>query len=252
MTIDGRDLIRSDNVHLEEGAPRLAGALESDGAGPVPRFSDFTKLPLLVVVGMFAAGAIVYPLMPETFPTHWGVSGAVDAWSTKSLMSVFFQPLMALGIYGLLVFIPRLDPKRRNLLKSIGSYNVVLDLIAVFFAFMFAVTMTAAFDPKLDVGRFVFIGVGLMFMVIGRVMRDVKQNYTLGVRISWTLADEVVWTKTNRLGGNLFVASGAVTVASAFLPAPWNLAVMLGSMFVTLVVLFSYSYLLYRKRHPEA
>jgi uncharacterized membrane protein len=255
MTIDGRDIETSDNAHLGEGAAGRAPAsgsaeLGSEGPGGVPTFRDFTKLPLFVVAGMFIAGAIVYPMMPQIFPTHWGVSGAPDAWSTKSLMTVFFQPLLALGMYGLLVFVPRLDPKRANLLKSISAYNVVLDVVAVFFAFIFAVTTTAAFNPRMDVGRFVFVGVGLLLMVIGRVMRDAKQNYTLGVRVSWTLADEVVWTKTNRLGGNLFVVTGALTVVSAFLPAPWNLVLLLGSMAVTIVVLYTYSYLLYRSRHP--
>jgi uncharacterized membrane protein len=255
MTIDGRGIETSDNARLGEGAPRPAPAsgspeLAPDAPGGAPTLRDYTKLPLLIVAGMFVAGAIVYPMMPQTFPTHWGASGAPDAWSTKSFMTVFFQPLLTLGMYGLLVFVPRLDPKRASLLKSISAYNIVLDVMAVFFAFIFAVTTAAAFNPKMDVGRFVFVGVGLLFMVIGRVMRDVRQNHTMGMRTSWTMSDEVVWTKTNRLGGSMFVGVGALTAVSAFLPAPWNLVVLLGSVGVTVVVLYAYSYLLYRSRHP--
>lgn len=247
MTIDGRELLKSDNERMVEdsieGIDKLPGA--------VPRFRDFTKLPLFIVVGMFAAGAIVYPSMPEVFPTHWGVAGAADAWSHKSLFTVFFQPVLALGMYGLLVWIPQLDPKRSNLLKSMKAYNILLDVMAGFFALIFAVTTAAAFSPKLDVGRFIFVGLGLMFMVIGRLMADVKQNYTFGVRISWTLADEVVWDKTNRLAGNLFVGMGVVTVLSAFLPMTWSVVVLMASMAIILPVLFAYSYTLYRSRHPE-
>lgn len=247
MTIDGRELLKSDNERMVEdsieGIDKLPGA--------VPRFRDFTKLPLFIAAGMFAAGAIVYPSMPEVFPTHWGVAGTPDAYSHKSLMSMFFQPVMALAIYGLLVVVPRLDPKRANLFKSMAVYNVLLDVMAGFMALIYGVTTAAAFNPTINVGAFIFVGVGLLFMVVGRLMSDVKQNYTFGVRVSWTLADEVVWDKTNRLAGNLFVGAGVLTVISAFLTPPWNLVVMLGSLAAMMIVTFAYSYGLYRSRHPE-
>jgi uncharacterized membrane protein len=246
MTIDGRDLVTSDNARIEPG-----GTGAPDGPVQVPHFRDFTKLPLLIIAGMFLAAAVVYRTMPDAIPTHWGVSGAADAWSHKSFFSVFFQPILALGLYGLLVWIPQLDPKRANLFKSLTAYNVMLDVMAGFFALVFGITTAAAFNPRIDVGRFIFIGVGLLFMVVGRLMRDVKQNYTFGVRISWTLADEVVWAKTNRLGGSLFVGAGVLTVLSAFAAPPWNVVVLLGTMAVMLPVLYIYSYRLYRSRHPQ-
>jgi uncharacterized membrane protein len=261
MAVDSRDIPTSDNARLEPGALGGSGTLGTPGALGAPddpeppdrgpRFGDFTKFPLFIIAAMFVAAVIVYPSMPAVFPTHWGLSGAADAWSHKSLVSVFVQPLIALGLYGLLVFLPRLDPKRRNLLRSIGSYNLLVDAIMVFFAGIFALTTTAAFQPRLEVGGFIFAGVGLLFVVLGFVMRGVKRNTTFGVRVPWTLADEVMWDKTNALGGRLFAGAGLVTVAAAFLTPPWNAVVMMTCVLGVVAVLLVYSWVLYRSRHAE-
>jgi uncharacterized membrane protein len=96
------------------------------------------------------------------------------------------------------------------------------------------------------------VAVGLLFAVIGNFMTTVKQNWTFGVRVSWTLSDPVVWRKTNRLGGYLFVVVGALTVFAAFLPPAVGLVVMLTAIFGMLVVTYAYAFLLFRSRHPEA
>jgi uncharacterized membrane protein len=234
----------------QASAPEPASAEPGSPAGL--HFADFTRLPLVMVAVMFLAAAIVYPYMPARFPTHWGASGVADGWSTKSFMSVFFQPLLALGLYGLLIVVPMMDPKRANIAKSIGAYNVMLDAIIGLQVVIFGATTMAAFKPGFDVTRVMLLAMGAMFLVLGNVMQDVKQNFTMGVRVSWTLADDVVWEKTNRLGGRLFMGLGAVTLVAAFVPAPWGIFGMLGAVLLMLPVLMTYSYLLYRKRHPEA
>lgn len=217
-----------------------------------PRLRDYTKLPLLIIAAMFIAGAILYPSMPVRFPSHWGISGAPDAYSTKSLTSVFFMPLVALGIYALLVVVPYFDPKRRSLKMSFHAYNILIDAVIGMEAVVFAATLMAAYHSGFDVTKVILVAVGLLFAVIGNYMTTVKQNWTFGVRVSWTLADEVVWRKTNRLGGYLFVGVGVLTVLAAFLPATVGLIVLMVSIAVMLAVTYTYSYLLFRSRHPEA
>ncbi len=217
-----------------------------------PRLRDYTKLPLLIIAVMFVAGAVVYPSLPSPIPTHWGVSGAPDAFSAKTFMSVFFEPLIALGIYVLLIVVPFLDPKRRSLKLSFHAYNILIDAVVGMQAVVFAASMVAAFNNKFDVAKIILIAVGLLFAVIGNYMTTVKQNWTFGMRVSWTLSDEVVWRKTNRLGGYLFVAVGVITVFCAFLPGPWAIGLMLTAVFGMLAITYAYSYLLYRSRHPES
>ncbi len=228
------------------------GAAPPDELPAPPKLRDFTKLPLLIVAAMFVAGAVLYPSLPSPIPTHWGISGAPDAFSAKSFGSVFLLPLIAAGVYALLVVVPFLDPKRRNLKMSFRAYNIVIDAVVGLEAVVFAATLLAAYDNRFDVAKVILVAVGLLFALIGNFMTTVKQNWTFGVRVSWTLSDEVVWSKTNRLGGYLFVAVGLLTVASSVLPSTYGLFVLLGSLAVMLVVTYAYAYLLYRSRHPEA
>jgi uncharacterized membrane protein len=217
-----------------------------------PRLRDYTKLPLLVIAAMFVAGAILYPSLPSPIPTHWGISGAPDAFSVKSLTSVFLEPMVALGVYVLLVFAPFLDPKRRSLKLSFRAYNILIDAVVGMQAVLFAAMMVAAFDNRFDVTKIVLVSVGLLFAIIGNFMTTVKQNWTFGVRASWTLSDEVVWRKTNRLGGYLFVAAGAITVVAAFLPPTVAFVALMASVLAVVIITYVYSYLLFRSRHPEA
>jgi uncharacterized membrane protein len=229
--------------------PSVAGPEELPAP---PRLRDYTKLPLVIVAAMFIAGIVLYPSLPSPIPTHWGISGAADAFSAKSFGSVFFEPMIALGIYALLIVVPYLDPKRRSLKLSFHAYNILIDAVVAMQAVVYAATLIAAFNAGFDVSKVILIAVGLLFAVIGNYMTTVKQNWTFGMRVSWTLSDEVVWRKTNRLGGYLFVVAGAITVICAFLPGPWAIALMLTAIFGVVVITYVYSYLLYRSRHPEA
>jgi uncharacterized membrane protein len=179
------------------------------------RLRDFTKLPLVMTALMFIGGAVVYPYLPSPIPTHWGISGQADAFSPKGFWSVFLIPVISLALYGLLLVVPIVDPKRANIAKSLRGYNIVLDAIIGLQVVIFISTTFAAFKPGFDVVRIMLLAMGAMFLVLGRVMKDVKQNFTIGVRVSWTLADEVVWEKTNRLGGRLFMGLGVVTFVAA-------------------------------------
>jgi uncharacterized membrane protein len=209
------------------------------------------KLPLALIAVMFVAGAVLYPSMPQVIPTHWGPGGAADAWSAKSFMSVFAMPLIAVAMYVLFIVIPFFDPKRANLIRSKKAYGIMLDSAIALLLAVFGSSLAAAFDHAFPVDRIVTGGIALLFIVIGNFMITVKRNFTMGVRFSWTVMDDVVWAKTNRLGGYLFMASGALALVGVFLPAPWNIFMFLVPVFVMLPVLYVYSWRLYKKRHPE-
>jgi uncharacterized membrane protein len=209
------------------------------------------KLPLVFIAAMFIAGAVLYPRLPTTIPTHWGPMGTPDAWSTKSPLSVFAMPLISVGLYALFIVIPYLDPKRANLLRSKKAYAVILDATTALLAATFAASLAAAFNAKFPVDRVITGATGLLFIVIGNYMTTVKRNFTMGVRFSWTVMDDVVWAKTNRLGGLMFMGAGVLALAGVFVPAPWSIITILAPALLMIPVLYVYSYRLYKQRHPD-
>ncbi len=234
------------------GGGRTAAPSPMGGLPPAPRLRDFTKLPLVIVAAMFVLGGVLYPSLPATIPTHWGLSGGPDVFAPKSFGSVFLLPLVALGIYVLLVGAPYVDPRRRSLRMSIHAYNIVVDCVVALLALVFAASMFASFRLAFDVSRVVLFGIALLFVVIGSLLRSVRPNWTFGVRLPWTLSDNVVWQRTNRLAGYLFMAAGAAALVGAIFPAPVGMFVMLGVVAVVVVAVSVYSFVLFRRRHPEA
>ncbi len=209
------------------------------------------KLPLLIIGAMFIVGAVMYQGLPDQIPVHWNLAGEIDRWSDTSFMSVFQLPLMVLALYVLFMVMPYFDPKQRNVYRSKDLYFAALNVTSVLFALIFAGTLAAAFNPSLAIDKLVMVGVGMMLAVIGNYMGRAKRNWTVGARFSWTLSDDEVWARTNRLAGRLFMIAGLISIASAFVPAPWNMIVMLTAVLATLPITYVYSMLLYKKKHPE-
>ena len=216
------------------------------------KFKDMPKLPLVLIALMFVVGALFYPQLPARIPMHWGPGGQIDGWAAKSFFTVFFAPLMALGIYMLLWFVPYLDPQRANLIRSKQVYAIALELLAGLMSVIFIGTLYASFNNSMPMSSIIGIGTGVMFVVLGNYMGRVKRNWTMGVRYSWTLSDDTVWRKTNRLGGKLFMVAGVAAIGGAFLPPLVGIWFVVVPVLVIVPVTYVYSMRLYKKLHPEA
>lgn len=215
------------------------------------KLKDMPVLPLVMIALMFAVGAYVYPYLPAQIPMHWNAAGEIDRWAQSTVWNVFAEPLNASGLYVLFMLMPHLDPKRANIYKSKSVYYLALDAVTALIMLMFFGGLAAAFNPSVPVDRIALAGIGLTLTVLGNYMARVKRNWTMGVCFAWTLSDDTVWAKTNRLGGRLFFGAGALTLAGAFLPPPWGIAVTLVSLVAILPVTYLYSMRLYKRRHPD-
>ncbi len=70
----------------------------------IKRFSIMFMIPLVIaiLVGIYTLSQ--YSSMPDMIPTHWGPSGAADAFSEKSFIVVFGQVLMMVCV-GVMIYI---------------------------------------------------------------------------------------------------------------------------------------------------
>lgn len=59
----------------------------------------------IVMVAIFAIGIAIYPSIPQTFPTHFGVNGQPNAFSTKSILGVFLVGFISVPVTLLMVAI---------------------------------------------------------------------------------------------------------------------------------------------------
>ncbi len=144
------------------------------------------------------------------------------------------------------LLLPLIDPKRTNYATFAAAYDTLRIATLVLLAAVYAAILLVSFGYPVDIGFVVPIGVGLLFCLIGNLMGKFRPNWFVGVRTPWTLSSRNSWNKTNRLGGRMFIATGLLLFALAFLQSKWVLAAVITMIAAMLVVLPTYSYLVWR------
>ena len=196
--------------------------------------SIITVLPIL-------AGLALWNQLPEQMPMHWNVAGEVDGWASKP-MAVFGMPLLLLLVQWLCIFASRCDPKKNN--HSSKMLYLVYWIVPALSIVLEALTYTAAMGYAVQMELFVTIFMGLLFIIIGNYLPKCKQNYTIGIKLPWTLHSEENWNRTHRLAGWVWVAGGFAILVSGFLGTIW---IMIAATALMVLIPVIYSLILYRK-----
>ena len=172
---------------------------------------------------------------------HWGPSGEVDGWGSRA-MFVFGIPAIMLAVQWLCVLATGADTKQKN--HSAKMVTLVLWIIPVIEILMSIITYMTALGHGIRVEIIIPAFFGLLMMVLGNYMPKCKQNYTIGIKIPWTLDSEENWYKTHRLAGWVWTIGGLAVFATAFTGIFW---IPLAIMFPMTIIPVIYSYCLYRK-----
>ena len=168
--------------------------------GKIILTSVITLVPILL-------GLLLWNKLPDQIPTHWNAEGVIDGWSSKAF-AVFALPGILVFFHLLCVLASSMDPKRKN--YSGKLLGIVFWICPVISLVMMGVMYGTALGMKLKVDVIMLVLVGVTFLVVGNYMPKCKQNYTMGIKIPWTLNDEENWNYTHRFAGKLWMASGSM------------------------------------------
>jgi uncharacterized membrane protein len=216
------------------------------------------RRPMIVYSGAVVGAMVLVSIYAWTqlapgaqVPIHWGIDGRVDGYASKEV-GLFLLPVVAVGIAALLAVIPRFEPRRANLERSGKAYGAVWIATISLLGGIHVMAVAVALGAELQVSRLILIGIGVLFVVIGNYLPTVRPNYLMGIRTPWTLASDLSWVRTHRVGGRLFVVQGLVLIALGLAGAGAEvLAVaIIGAVVIELVVVFVYSYRVW-KVDPE-
>jgi uncharacterized membrane protein len=200
----------------------------------------------IVLAAMFAAGAIAWPNAPERIPAHWNISGQVDRYGGK-FEGLLLMPLIALGIYVLMLVLPRIDPGRANYARFAGAYTVIRMTVLGIFALFYTGLHVWLWTGHLNIAQLAPIVMGLLAIVLGTVLGKIRPNWFVGIRTPWTLSSKMSWGRTHRAGGWVFVSVGLATIVSAFIGPRVAFWVLIGGLVGGTVALIVYSYLVWRQ-----
>ena len=100
--------------------------------------------PAVLIAGTFIFSAALYPRLPDRVATHWGIGGQQNGWSNRAV-GAFLLPAILVVLWGLLRWLPRIDPRRENYAMFQSRYdlvvNVILTLLVGLHLMVFAVAL---------------------------------------------------------------------------------------------------------------
>ena len=203
-----------------------------------------------ILLVSLAVTLFYYPRVPDIIPTHWGISGQIDATGPKYMLFVFWG--LALFVNVIMLFAEKIEPKKGSYAKFPKVFNILRVFITALLCGLELLTIAFAFNPDFaDMNSIMYITMGFMFVLLGNYMPKVKHNYTFGIKVPWTLAGENVWNKTHRMAGPLWIAGGIVMMGGVFMPPEAAFVIMFAVILLLVIAPMVYSYIEFRKEKGE-
>lgn len=211
----------------------------------IKKYKNTLILTSLIMLIPMAVGLLLWNKLPDPMPSHWGINGEVDGWSSKAF-SVFGFPALLLAIHWLCVVISTADPHHKNYHpKMIRLMFWICPMIGLILCTM---VYSAALGHSLPIETIMPLLLGMLFVVIGNLMPKCRYSYTMGIKLPWTLHSEENWNRTHRFGGKVWVIGGIIMMATALWGSFWLLMAIVALMVLIPTI---YSYLYYRNHEQE-
>ena len=185
--------------------------------------------------------ALFYSKMPAELPTHWNFQGQADKYSSRFDAMVFTQVFLAImNIF--LCFMVDNDPrnkKQNNFVMTISKLAMPLIMLVVY-----VITVMVGLGREIRVSVVIPLFLGILIIAIGNYLPKIKRNYTMGIKLPWTLNSDENWRRTHRFGGLCFIFMGLCFFATPFVKSELIIIIPIA---IVVVLPMIYSYYLYTK-----
>lgn len=193
-------------------------------------------LPILI-------GLLLWDKLPNEIATHFGEDGIPNGWSSKAF-AVFGLPLFVAGCHLLCTVATCADPKNQRLGDKM--FNLILWICPLVTLFCAVSVYGYALGMDINVEMIGRIFVGIVFVVVGNYLPKCRQNYTVGIKLPWTLHDEDNWNATHRFAGWVWMIGGVVFILDVFVNVG-GMWTTLGLILILAFVPMVYSFVYYVK-----
>lgn len=179
------------------------------------KFKKESVISVIISILLFAlVNLLFYKKMPETLPTHWGFNNKIDGYSSK-FTTLITTPLLLIFLNIFSCFMLDNDPKNKdknNFIITIGKATIPLVMLITF-----VISVFYGLGKKINVMVIISIFVGFLLILIGNYLPKTKRNYTVGIKLPWTLNSDENWNKTHRLAGYFFILGGIFFLLTPFI-----------------------------------
>jgi uncharacterized membrane protein len=204
--------------------------------------------PIWLILALPVIFLLIYSdQLPARVPIHWNARGEVDGYGSPYLLV-----LLNVGVYLLLLLVPKIDPRKRNYALFQDSYYKLRFILAVFVTGLTVTIFLNGLGYAIDVARVVGLGVLLLLAFIGNYLTTIRPNWFVGIRTPWTLSSDTVWKKTHQLVGKLWFFGGlAGFLVGLFLAGAYLFYLLVGIALVLGLGSVIISFVIYRQHVPK-
>ena len=189
-------------------------------------------------------GLYLWNDLPDMVPTHFNVNNEPDGWSSKAF-AVFGLPGIMAGLNFLCLFGVSADPKYHR--QAAVLQKLFLWFVPALSCVLMPITLLMALGHEIDLGGIISVFMGVVFVVVGNYLPKCRQNYTMGIKLPWTLSDENNWNYTHRLGGFCWVVGGFLVTLAGLL----RMELLLFPIVLFMVLVPCTASYLYYRRHGK-
>lgn len=203
----------------------------------------------LIILLPICVGIFYWNELPAEMATHFGSDNEPNGWSSKAF-AVFGLPLFIFACHLICVFCTANDPKKKNISDRMFQLLLLICPLASIVCAVanYSYALSVDFVENFDLSLFGNLFIGILFLIIGNYLPKTRQNYTVGIKIPWTLSSAENWNRTHRLAGWLWMLGGIVMILNIFLKSSKLLLVVIA---ILILVPSGYSVYLYQKEKKE-
>jgi uncharacterized membrane protein len=163
----------------------------------------------LAATAFFTLAAFMQLPADAVLAIHWNINGVADGFAGREALLIV--PIATALVGGLLWLAVRNDPKRANIARSSEALGIVVVALSLLVAVVQSAIINSGFGEAARLDRAVPIAAGALFAIVGYAMPNIRQNYTIGVRLPWTIESEAAWDASHRFIGGIWILVGVIT-----------------------------------------
>ncbi|MEI6156135.1 MAG: SdpI family protein [bacterium] len=163
----------------------------------------------LAATAFFTLTAFMTLPTDAVLAVHWNINGLADGFAGREALLIVPGTTALVG--GLLWLAVRYDPKRANIARSADALGIVLVALSLLVAVVQSAIINSGFGEAARLDQGAPMAIGALFAIFGYAMPQIRQNYTIGVRLPWTIESEAAWDASHRFIGGAWILVGVAT-----------------------------------------
>lgn len=195
-------------------------------------------LPILI-------GILLWNKLPDSMAVKFGLDNVPEGYREK-WFAVIITPFFLLAVHLIVAMIMAADPRKKNISSKV--YGIIMWIVPATSLALAAIIYPYNLGRHFNISLLIGIFMGITWIIIGNYLPKARQNYSIGVTLPWTCANEENWNKTNRLAGVIDIITGILIIINAAIGAFnifWNFVVL---EIIGALITGVYSYFLHVKK----